>query len=644
MMEHYQKLFEPFQLGTLQLRNRVMMTSMSTGFADRGGLVTQKLIDYYGARAAGGAALITVEMVDLHPQLIHVRKGLLLTGEHQIPGLRRLTDRIHREGARASVQIGGFFRPGSTGLIRYSTDEITPEGEPSLAMNKEEMSFFTSMLVRGAQRLRDAGFDAVEIHAVHGSLLSEFLSPYWNKRTDEYGGSPENRVRFLVEIARALRKTMGEEFPILFRISSSEFTDKGYQTDDGAMYAQALESAGVTAISLSGGLGHIDHIGISPSYIPRGILLEGSGIIKKAVKIPVIVANGLTPETAEQALAEGKADLIGLGRPLIADPEWPNKVREGRVFRPCIRCVQACIGSLRDIRNECIDCIYNTSVGREGTNELAQTETPKKVVVIGGGPAGCETARVCALRGHQVTLIEKEKELGGQFRLAALPPGKADFLLMFRYYQDILKELGVDVRYNITADAAFLKELDADVYVLAAGSTPSIPPLEGKELPKVSTAHAYLSGELEIEEGPVVIIGGGATGLETAHMFVEKGIDVSVVESLNAVGRELTASVGPKEYLLEDLQAKGCKFYTSSRAVRITEEALIVSDRPLIGGGKETSIPARWILFAAGMRPRRSLLNEETAKLGRWLAVGDCENPGNAYHAIHDAYRLALTI
>ena len=640
----YSKLFEPFQLGTLKLRNRLVMTSMSTGFAGRGGRVTDRLIDYYAARAAGGVGMITVEMIDLHPQLYHVRKGLLLTGDHHIAGLRRLTDRIHAEGAAVSVQIGGFFRPATNGFVRYSTNETCPEGESGLAMNADEMRFFTDMLVKGVERLRRAGFDAVEIHACHGSVLSEFLSPYWNKRTDEYGGSPENRVRLVVEIVRAIRAKAGAEFPVLVRISGSEFTPEGTGVEDAVIYARELEKAGAAAVSLSGGLGHLDHIGISPSYIPRGILLPSAAAVKKAVHIPVIVANGLTPELAATALERGEADLIGLGRPLIADPEWPKKVREGRTFRPCIRCVQSCIGGLRDPRVECIGCIYNAAVGREGENQPQPAASPRRVVVIGGGPAGCEVARVCAERGHTVTLLERSEHLGGQFRLAALAPGKEDFLLLSRYYEQVLPELGVEVRYNTEASAALLAALKGEVFVLAAGSRPSVPPVKGADQPHVHTAHDYLTGKVLIDDGPVAIVGGGATGLETAHILADKGIQVSVVETLNAPGRELTANVGPKEYLLEDLKTKGCAFYSSHRAVRVEKDALVVSDRPLAGGGNETSIPAKWVLFAAGMAPQRALLNEKTLALGEWLTIGDCENPGNAYYAIHDAYELALGI
>ena len=641
------RLFEPFRLGHLPLKNRLVMTAMSTRLAGPRGEVTERLTEYYATRAAGGVGLITVEEAYIHLQLPHVKNALGIYSDHLIPGLKFLTRRIHEEGGVASLQIGLYFRQQLNGFLRYAASAQAPDCGPGCKeLTKDEIHYIQGLFVDATERARAAGFDGVEIHACHGCLLSEFLSPYWNHRTDEYGGSRSKRLRFPLEILVGIRERLGPDYPVIYRISGSEFTPEGFTPEDAVEFSKALEDEAVTAINVSGGLGHINYISIPPSDVPRGILLPLGKEIKEAVRVPVIVGNSMTPQLAQEAIESAQADLIGLGRPLIADPQWPQKVRQDRLdeIRSCIRCNQGCFGGLRDPGRRGITCIYNPLAGREFEHLITEAESKQRVVVIGGGPAGCEAARISRLRGHEVTLQEKTDRLGGQFNLAALPPKKGDFGMLVDFYRGELIRLGVDVRLETEATPDLLTSLGADVYVQATGSTPTRPPIPGADQAHVATVHDALSGRVQVEEGPVVVIGGGASGLETADFLSDKNIKVTVIEMLDRPGRDILEGIGVREALLSRLTSKDVTILTGHRALSIVEDAVVVSDRPLIGGGKEIRIPAKNVVLALGMKSEDTLRGPQTRGDGVWYRVGDCQSIGNAFDAIHQAFELAIKI
>ncbi|ABK18815.1 FAD-dependent oxidoreductase [Syntrophobacter fumaroxidans] len=641
------RLFEPVRIGPLTLRNRLVMTAMSTCFAGPRGEVNDRIAEYYAARAAGGTALITVEEAYIHPMLPHVKNALGAYGGHLVGGLAHLARRIHDGGALASLQLGLYFRQQLNGFPSYTVSADSPFREPGCKeLNHEEIRYLTVLFADAAERTRAAGFDVVEIHACHGCLLSEFLSPYWNKRKDEYGGDRAGRFRFPLEILAEIRSRLGSEYPVIYRISGSEFVPEGFSAEDAVALSIALENAGVTAINVSGGLGHKNHIAIPPSDVQRGLLLPIAKSIREKVKVPVIVGNSMTPQIAAEAVEAGQADLIGLGRPLIADPEWPRKVAEGRIheLRQCIRCNQGCFGALRDPRRPFISCMYNPVAGREFESPITEAPVKKRVVVVGAGPAGCEAARVARLRGHEVIVLEKQDRVGGQFNLAALPPKKGDFGKLVEFYAGELPRLGVDVRLGTAATTELLKSLKADVYVLATGSTSSRPPIPGADLPHVFMVPEVLWGQAAIDPGPVVVVGGGASGLETADLIAGKGIEVTVIEVLDTAGRDIIGGIGVRESLMSRLSANGVTVLTGHRVVAIREDAVIASDRPLIGGGREVAIPARSVVLALGMRPVDDLSARQAECGGTWHVVGDSRNPGNAFNAIHQAFELAVGI
>ena len=640
-------LFQPFELGPLTLKNRLVMTAMSTNQADRLGRVTPAMTAYYKTRAEGGVGLVTVEEASLHPSLPHIPRALGVYGDHLIPGLARLVEAIHQAGALASIQIGLYFRQGINGFPRYAVSAQAPDAGPGvLELTTEEIKKIVDLFADGAGRVKAAGFDAVEVHACHGCIISEFLSPFWNKRTDGYGGSRSGRFRLALEILAAIRERLGPAYPVLFRISGSEFYEEGFTAEDGVALSMALEQGGVTAINISGGLGHINHIGIPPSDVERGVLLPLGAGIKARVSVPVIVGNSLTPEMACKALEAGQADLVGLGRPLIADPEWPLKVQSGRAgeIRYCIRCNQGCFGGIRDVTVGRTTCLYNPQAGRETERVIRKADVPKTVVVVGGGPAGCEAARVAALRGHQVALFESRDRLGGQINLAAVPPYKQDFIKIIDYYQDVLPRLGVKVNLGQKATFRLIETLGPDVCILAMGSQPMIPKLYGAERAQVTDTHQVLGGRVEIDEGPVVVIGAGATGLETADLLSARGLKVTVIEMLDSPGRDIIPGIGIREGVLKRLEAQGASILTGHRAMAIGPDGVVVSARPFIGGGDQFTVPARHVIMAIGTRPDLNILPPAEPGRTEWHLVGDCQSPGNAMKAVHEAHDLALNI
>lgn len=622
------------------------MTAMSTCFAGPSGQVTDRLTEYYAARASGGAALITVEEAYIHPQLPHVKSALGVYSDHLIPGLTRLTKRIHEEGALASLQIGLYFRQNLNGFPRYVASANAPDSDANCKeLTKTEILFLTQLFVAAAERSRRAGFDAVEIHACHGCVISEFLSPFWNRRTDEYGGTQRGRFRFALEILKQTRTELGKEYPIIFRISGSEFAPEGFSPEDAVAFSEMLDDSGVSAISISGGLGHVNHIAIPPGDVPRGLLLPIGKTIKEKVRVPVIVGNSMTPDIAREAVEGGMADLIGLGRPLIADPEWPNKVSENRIddIRHCLRCNQGCFGAIRDPRKPWISCMYNPLAGKEFEHPIREAAEAKDVVVIGGGPAGCEAARVSRLRGHRVTLIEREEYLGGQIRIAAIPPSKGEFSRMSEYYEHELRRLGVQLRLKTRADATLLADLNADIYVFAIGSEVTKPHIPGIDLPHVISARDVLSGKIASYSDPIVVIGGGASGLETADYLATRGHRITVVEMLDTAGRDILPGIGVREGLLHRLQQNNANLITGHRVAGITPDSVTISDRPLIGGGRHIDLPAKCVVLSTGGKPPiRSTETLPQKSIAFW--IGDCWSPGNALDAIHQAFALALNI
>ncbi|HSF04549.1 MAG TPA: FAD-dependent oxidoreductase [Methylomirabilota bacterium] len=484
------KLFTPIALRGVGVPNRIVMPSMTTRLATPEGAVTPQLIQYYLARAEGGAGLVTVEMCSPEPAGRHRAGELGILDDRSLPGLQQLTSRLKMAGARSAVQIGhagGHTRQDVTGVppvapsaLPHEVQEVDTRTIIPVELTPARIRDVVRAFAEATERAKRAGFDVVEIHGAHGYLIAQFLSPLDNHRGDEYGGSLRNRARFALEVLQACRRQVGE-FPLIFRFSADEYAPGGLTPDEACEIAPWLVEAGADALHVSGGCYRSRPSGalmIPPMRYPEATFLHLARAIKGRVAVPVIAVGRLHDSSlAERVVAEGQADMVALGRQLIADPEWPRKVREGRLdeIRPCIAC-NTCVDGMREGAR--IQCLVNPVAGRETEFELRPVGRPRRVLVVGGGPAGMEAARLLARRGHRVALVERESRLGGQLRLAAKAPVfqnvETDAEVLLKLIEFLARQLGkagVDVRLAQAATAALVRELRPEVVVLATGAS-----------------------------------------------------------------------------------------------------------------------------------------------------------------------------
>jgi 2,4-dienoyl-CoA reductase-like NADH-dependent reductase (Old Yellow Enzyme family)/thioredoxin reductase len=637
------KLFTPLIIGPLELKNRIVMAPMATHYADETGAVTERLKDYYLERARGGVGLIIMESGYIHPL---GRGGMRRMGLHEdrlIPGLKGLVDAVHAEGAKVSSLLHHAGRqinvkntdgqyPVSASSLPAGMEAVVPR-----TLKVQEIEELVEAFGQSARRSLAAGFDAVVIHAAHGYLIHQFLSPLSNIRRDRYGGSFTRRLRLLQEIVLRCQESVGKDYPLMVRISASEFIPGGITLKDGQKIARRLEEWGVKAIHVSGGTHDTVEMEIQPMAIPRGCLVHLAEGIKKAVRIPVgTVGKIIEPKMAEEILRQGKADLIAMGRALLADPEFPQKAREGRFedIRPCIACLQGCRDHL--YQGIPITCLVNPQAGMEAEYKIEPATIKKKVMIIGGGPGGMEAARVAALRGHDVTLAEKENHLGGQFYLASLPDGKGEIRAYLGYLSGQLKKLGVKIQLNEEFSLEKLKELKADAVILAAGGVPLIPGVSGIDRKIVLTAWEALAHPEKVG-ARVVIIGGGSVGAETAEFLVDQERDATLVEMLPEIAGD--AEKVNRKVLLRSLGEKGVRVRVLTQAIAILEEGVEVE----FGGRKET-LPADTVVLATGIQPKNELEAALQGMSVEFHKIGDCSIPRKAIDAIHEGFEVALKL
>ncbi len=645
-MDDFLLLFSPIRIGTMEVRNRIVMAPMTSGYSSVDGFATRTLKDFYLARANGGAGLITCESCYVHKRGKGFVGHLALDGDEYIPDLSRLTQAVKSTGARIVLQLIHCGRQTTPSLC--GGQPLAPSAIPCPVLKEmpreaslQEISEIIDAFVKAAARAVKAGFDGVEVHAAHGYLINQFLSPYSNKRTDGYGGDLWGRSRLLLEIVSAIKKALGADYPVFCRLSAEEFVEGGLTLKETRLVSQWLERIGLDALSVSGGVYESAARIIPPMDVAPGSLVGLAAGIKEGVRIPVFTVAGISdPSFADKTLVQGKADMVALGRALLADPDWPRKAREGDIarIRPCLYCNHC---RNRAIRPK-INCAVNYKTGREGAVTSAGGESPhKKVVVIGGGISGLAAATISAERGHQVSVYEQSGQLGGNLLLAAAPPGRSRMLKIVEFFKNEMDLLGVNVMLNTTPSADALKGESPDVVFMATGARPAVPELPGIEGPHVHLATKVLGGEVMVGKN-VVVLGGGLVGLETADYLREKGCAVIVVEKLPAVGNDANVEAVFQKFLLNRLTKtdQSVLIMTSTEVQEIGPDYVRVKSP----AGDKILPGIDSIVVAAGFKSHASISPNEFPPECEVHLVGDAAKPQTLFEAIHSSARIAYGI
>lgn len=652
-MRPLEKLFTPIRIGSMEVKNRIVMAPMTTNWAPDDGTISQKMIDYWEERAKGGVGLIIFEAVTIDAAFPYIIRTVGLWDDNLIPRFKRFVDAMHAHGAKVAPQIS---HPGPESFswlkgvqpVGPSPVVCKTHGQVCRELTLEEIKTIVGQYGEAARRAREAGCDAMELHAAHSYMLAgSFLSPLRNKRTDAYGGTIDGRLRFLREVMESIRAKAGPDFPVILRISGDEHLPGGRDILDSQYIAPKLVAAGVDAFHISGGVVPDVFWRILPCLgTPPGLNVPAAAAVKEAVDVPVMVVGRINdPQLAEDILVKGYADMVVMGRALLADPELPNKAREGSIedIAPCTSCGQGCLRT--QLTYEPMTCVINPAVGREKEMVITPAAKQKKVLVIGGGPGGLEAARVSALRGHKVMLWEKASKLGGQINLAAIPPMKQELSKWIIYLSTQVKKAQVKVELNKEATPELIEKEKPDVVIVATGGKPLTPAIPGVEGKKVVTANEVLEGKLAISRGKVLIIGGGMVGCEIADMLADTGynqttgsVPVTIVEMLADIGLDVIPQT--RMLLLPRLREKGVEVITSATVREFLEDGVII----IKDGQEETIRGMDFIILACGTESVDELSAKIKDKVPEVYVIGDAKAPRKALEAIAEAAEIAREI
>lgn len=645
-MNQYPNLFSPIKIGETTIKNRVFMPPISTNLADKG-YVTDALVKHYAARAKGGVGLIVTEVTTVEPTYVYLPGDMSIADDSFIPGWKKLTDAVHQYGTKILPQLFhpaymAFPIPGTPRLIAPSFVGPYYAKEAPRPVTVEELYTIIKQFGEAALRVKKAGADGVEIHAAHAhGLLGGFLSPLYNKRTDEYGGDINGRLRLTLEVIREVRKTCGSDFIIDVRISGDEYSDGGLNLNDAIYVSKQLEKAGVDMLHVSGGTTIKRGSSIPAPGTKMGSHSALSAEIKKYVSIPVATVGRITePWIAEELIANGKADICMIGRANLCEPEFCNKAQAGKIdeIRPCIGCLRCLNGIMFGKR---VSCTVNPSFEPENEDTLLPADTKKNVLVIGGGPAGMEAAFVAAKRGHHVVLADKQDDLGGTVRIAAVPIAKQDLTQLIKYQAHKLEQAGVEVLLNTEITLEVIKEQYADYeIILCGGSTPIVPSFM-TEFKDYMTADDVLYGR-KFPGRKIVIIGGGSVGCETADYLAPilndrfpRNREIILIEMAHEI---MANESGPgRSLLVQRMMGKGIQIICDAKVEKVSNDTIQYSKN----GVDYEITDADTLVLAMGYRPNVTL-QEQLADAGvAYTVLGDCNKLGNIKDAISEGYEYA---
>lgn len=687
----YDMLFSPMKIGNVEIKNRIVMAPMCMGFGQYNGCATETMMDYYEERAKGGVGLIFTEITRINDITGASSFGQLgMSHDYQIPALREMADRIHKHNCKIMVEL---HHPGRQNLglmigtvpicnigsklmgnlyTKILTQAVIPQGKKlqdkhivprtvapskcerskmSDSVNRElsvnEIKRIICQFIEGAVRVKKAGCDGVELHAAHGYLIQQFLSPNTNKRTDQYGGSLENRMRFLLEIIDGIRSNCGKDFPIVVRLTVDEMyseigqNGKGYNLEEGIKMAKILSDKGIDAIDVSSAAYDTFNYWLEPTTFTPGWRKYLASEVRKVVDIPVIAANLIrSPKQAEMQLEEGTQDFISLGRPLIADPHWPNKVKSGNenLIKRCVCCLY-CFESMMKGAYKYThgNCSVNPFVGRENVS-LKQNGNGRKVLIIGAGCAGLTAAELLSKRGFDVTVLEKESKQGGQLNLASKPPHKEKINWVC---EDLLSNAinsGAKVLFDIKADKNIIASYSPEIVITATGGNAIHPKSFNGD--NVVTVTQVLNGSIDISNKKVAVIGSGMTGLETSELLVSKGNKVTVVEMADKIAPG--AWFQQLDDALPVLEKAGTEFLTSHKLLSVSSSGIELED---LKEKKAVAIKVDLVVLSLGVRSDNSLYNDiKNSDSYKVYNIGDSNKIGRIANATESAYQLVINI
>jgi len=630
-----EKLFSPFTNKNISLKNRIVMPALASFMIGNDGSISDATVEHYRRRAAGGPAMVIMEACAVSPEGVVSSHQAVIHDDRFIDGLSKIARAMKEEGAVPAIQIHHGGRQTSVKVINRKPLAPSPLPCPTIHGEVEPLTIdgiqeLVQKFGDAADRACQAGFELVEIHGAHGYLVNQFLSQFSNIREDQYGGDVAGRTRFAKEIVEAVRIRVGPEFPISFKISAEEYVENGLTTEQSVEILKILVPAGIDVVQVSAGNDVTPEWICQPMFMEKACLVESASQVKKALDIPVMAVGRINdPLIANEIIEQDKADLVCIGRGLLADPEMPNKARQGRSdeIRTCIAC-NTCMQSI--FKRGRIECLVNPMLGREKEMAFIPTETPKKVMVIGGGPGGLNVAWVAAKRGHSVHVYDMRSELGGQLVPGSIPGYKSELRSLIRYQKKQAELFGVQCHLNHEISAEDIQTIQPDVVVLATGSLPALPSVEGIENDIVLTYEDVLiNGAPPFKN--VVVIGGGPTGLELALHLAEYGCATTVVEMLPKIGSGLEAMT--KKIILNRLKKLNVTLLTDTRLLKIDDKGVKIANKDR----QEHYIETDKVVIAIGTRPDNRLYDKIKSLGYKLFQVGDCLEPRSAKEAIYDS-------